>query len=406
MIYRLRKKFIRICMCSFLAVFIVLFSAIFTLTSLQTTHALDDLANIIAENDGRFPGYDSLAQGPAGPPVGITRESPFTTRFFTVRFDADGAVTTVDARAIASIESEDAATLAEAALADGDTRGWSDGFRYLLTESDDGGTLAIFVSADGELAATNRLLYAVAAVFAGGSLIVLLLVTLLSKRAVRPVAESVERQQQFITDASHELKTPLTLIRTNLDIIEDEQGPSPWLDDIRSETASMTQLVNHLVALTRMNERAGSAAFEPVDLSALTAETTEAFAALAEQSGLTLSSEIAPAVRVNGDARALAQLLAILLDNACKYCDDGGAIRLQLSGGKHPLLELANSYAAVGTLATDRLFDRFYRADPARTQGSGFGLGLSIAKAICERHHAQISAQAADDRTILFRVRF
>lgn len=406
MIYRLRKKFIRICMCSFLAVFVVLFGAIFTLTSLQTTHALDDLANIIAENDGRFPGYDSLAQGPAGPPVGITRESPFTTRFFTVRFDADGAVTTVDARAIASIESEDAATLAEAALADGDMRGWSDGFRYLLTESDDGGTLAIFVSADGELAATNRLLYAVATVFAGGSLIVLLLVTLLSKRAVRPVAESVERQQQFITDASHELKTPLTLIRTNLDIIEDEQGPSPWLDDIRSETASMTQLVNHLVALTRMNERAGSAAFEPVDLSTLTTETTEAFAALAEQSGLTLSSEIAPAVRVNGDARALAQLLAILLDNACKYCADGGAIRLQLSGGKHPLLELANSYAAVGTLATDRLFDRFYRADPARTQGSGFGLGLSIAKAICERHHAQISAQAADDRTILFRVRF
>ena len=387
MIYRLRKKFIRICMCSFLAVFVVLFGAIFTLASLQTTHALDDLANIIAENDGRFPGYDSLAQGPAGPPVGITRESPFTTRFFTVRFDADGAVTTVDARAIASIESEDAATLSEDALADGDTRGWSDGFRYLLKETDDGGTLAIFVSA-------------------GGSLIVLLLVTLLSKRAVRPVAESVERQQQFITDASHELKTPLTLIRTNLDIIEDEQGPSPWLDDIRSETASMTQLVNHLVALTRMNERADSAAFEPVDLSALTAETTEAFAALAEQSGLTLSSEIAPAVRVNGDARALAQLLAILLDNACKYCADGGAIRLQLSGGKHPLLELANSYAAVGTLATDRLFDRFYRADPARTQGSGFGLGLSIAKAICERHHAQISAQAADDRTILFRVRF
>lgn len=185
MIYRLRKKFIRICMCSFLAVFVVLFGAIFTLTSLQTTHALDDLADIIAENDGRFPGYDSLAQGPAGPPVGITQESPFTTRFFTVRFDADGAVTTVDARAIASIESEDAATLAEAALADGDTRGWSDGFRYLLTESDDGDTLAIFVSADGELAATNRLLYAVAAVFAGGSLIVLLLVTLLSKRAVR-----------------------------------------------------------------------------------------------------------------------------------------------------------------------------------------------------------------------------
>ena len=168
----------------------------------------------------------------------------------------------------------------------------------------------------------------------------------------------------------------------------------------------MTQLVNHLVALTRMNERAGSAAFEPVDLSTLTTETTEAFAALAEQSGLTLSSEIAPAVRVNGDARALAQLLAILLDNACKYCADGGAIHLQLSGGKHPLLELSNSYAAVGTLATDRLFDRFYRADPARTQGSGFGLGLSIAKAICERHHAQISAQAADDRTILFRVRF
>lgn len=405
MIYRLRRKFIRICMCSFFAVFLVLFGAIFVLTNLQTMHALDDLADIIAEHDGRFPGYDSLAQGPAGPPGGITKESPFTTRFFTVRFDESGAVTRIDARSVASIESEDARTLAEEALAGGHTRGWSDGFRYLLAETNDG-TLAIFVSADGELAATSRLLYAVATVFAGGSLIVLLLVTLFSKRAVRPVAESVERQRQFVTDASHELKTPLTLIRTNLDIIEEEQGPSPWLDDIRSETASMTQLVNHLVALSCMNERADTAALETVDFSALTAETADAFAALAEQSGLVLSQTIAPAVQIHGDARALSQLLAILLDNACKYCDDGGKIQLRLSGGKHPLLEIANSYAAVGELATERLFDRFYRADPARTQGSGFGLGLSIAKAICDRHHATISAQAENDCTILFRVRF
>lgn len=405
MIYHLRRKFIKICTVSFLGMFVLLFAGMMVLTNVQTASALDTLADIVADGGGRFPDYDDLYTAPAEPPHGINQESPFTTRYFTVHYDAGGELEQVDLRSIASVSSDEAAALADEALAAGRERGWLEEYRYKVV-SDDDGTDVIFISSAAERASNQRFLLAALGVFVAGSLVVLLLIVLLSRRAVEPIADSYEKQKQFITDSSHELKTPLTLIRTNVDILESEHGSSEWLDDIRTETDTMTQLVNHLVQLARMDEGARPQEPQTFSLSEVVSEMGEAFAPVMEQSGLQFVQEVAAGVSLDGDEQAIRQLIGILLDNACKYCASGGTVALRLSGGRHPLLTLDNTYADAGRIDTSRLFDRFYREDRARTAGSGFGLGLSIARATCERHHASIAAQAIAADTIRFKVRF
>lgn len=242
--------------------------------------------------------------------------------------------------------------------------------------------------------------------FAAGSLIVLILVILISKRAVRPTAESYEKQKEFITNANHELKTPLTLIRTNLDILESETGPSEWLEDIRDETGIMTELVNRLVALARMDEDRTRLEFLPFSLSDAVSETVLAFSTAVSRQGNTLNTAIPSGVTITGDEGSIRQLVSVLMDNAVKYCDPGGTISVSLQPGKHPVLIIDNSYHAVGLLELDRLFDRFYRSDRARTSGSGFGIGLSLAKAIAEKHKSELAVQNVRGHVIRFRLRF
>ena len=231
------------------------------------------------------------------------------------------------------------------------------------------------------------------------------MVVLFSKRAVKPVAESYERQKQFVTDANHELKTPLTLIRANLDILESETGPNEWPSDIREETALMSQLVGRLVTLARMDEENSQLEMQPFDLAEAVCDTASVFVAAAENSGKELAVQAPAHWDYTGNEAAIRQLVSILLDNAVKYCDPGGNIQVQLCPGKHPILTVDNTCAGVGDLPLSRLFDRFYRADPARTYGSGFGIGLSIAKGLAERHHRELTALKEGSQTIRFRVR-
>ena len=406
MIYRLRKKFIRICTLSFLAVFLALFCCIYLTTYLQTTRSLDDLADILSENDGSFPNTQTF--GPHGGqsqlPAEQNPETPFTTRFFTVRFDAQGEVLSTDIQSIASVTQEEAADYGEQALHKGSERGWVGSYRFKVTASSQE-TVVVCVSGTSALGMNRNFLTTASLVFVGGSLVVLLLVTLFSKRAVKPVAESYERQKQFVTDANHHLKTPLTLIRANLDILEGETGPSEWLSDIREETELMSQMVGKLVALARMDEEAAPLETRPFDLAEAVADGVSFFAPVAEQAGKSLEAQVPPALEYKGDEGAIRQLISILLDNGVKYCDPGGTIRVTLTAGRHPVLWVDNTCAQVGDLPLSRLFDRFYRADQARTYGNGFGVGLSIAKGIVEKHRGEISAQKLDDRTIRFRVK-
>ncbi len=305
----------------------------------------------------------------------------------------------------ATVTGEEAAGYAREALEKGRERGWIGDFRYKVYETEKG-TAVVFVSGKDAAANTRRFFFAATAVFIAGSLVVLLLVILISKRAVRPAAESYEKQKQFITNANHELKTPLTLIRTNLDILESEAGASEWLDDIRDETRLMTDLVDRLVTLARMDEESDKLEMRSFDLSDACSETILAFSSSISGRGNTLTVQIPPGVPYTGNEASIRQLVSILMDNAVKYCDPGGTICAVLQAGKHPVLTIDNTYSAVRHLELSHLFDRFYRSDRARTSGNGFGVGLSIAKAITEKHHSEISVQNVRNHIIRFQVRF
>ena len=405
MIRRLRRRFILICTVSFLTVFLIMAAAIFITNTVRQNQRLDVLADLISENGGSFPEPKASARTSVIPlPDFINSETPFTTRFYTVTLDADGNVQSSNLSFVSDMTAEKAERSAAAVRKKGKERGWYGDFRYKVCAAD-GLQQIIFISGKNHRASAKEFMRSTVSVFGIGSLAVLGLIILLSRFALRPAEESYRKQKQFITDANHELKTPLTLILTNVDIAESELGQNEWLDDIRVEGERMSKLVNRLVTLSRMDEEKEDDHFAEFDLSAAVGDTVSEFTELAGMCGKTLTAETAPDIRYRGDEAELRRLTAILLDNAVKYCDDGGEIHASLTLKKHPVLSVTNTCKDVDRIQLDRLFDRFYREDTARTAGSGFGIGLSIAQSITERHKGTIQAVKAADGMIGFIVK-
>ena len=231
----------------------------------------------------------------------------------------------------------------------------------------------------------------------GCTLLVLLLVVLLSRRAIDPVVRSAQQQKQFITDASHELKTPITVIATSLKVLEMEVGHQKWIDKAQAQTEKLTELVNSLVTLSRMDEENSPLKMEPFPISGAVTETAESFRELAQTAGHPLVLAIQPELVYSGDEYAVRQLVSILLDNAVKYAAPESSITLSLEKSRRGVvLRCGNCCAEPDSIDTGKLFDRFYQADPSRGAG-GFGVGLSIARGIAEGHHGAIRAVLSGD---------
>jgi len=397
MIYRLRAKFIRISAVSLFAVLLIIFAVLVILNAQQVNASVDILADTISDNNGVFPDFGGKAPPPdrmGGSPDFITKESRFSTRFFSVRLDTKGNVIGSNMASISSVTVEETSDYAQKALERGKERGWIDNFRYRVT-SDSLGKSVVFVDGSMNRNMSRSFILTSAVVLLCSGIVVMLLIIVLSKKAVKPVAESYEKQNQFITDANHELKTPLTLILANLDIAESELGQNEWLDDIRVEGQRMSVLINKLVSLTRMDESTDKANVEEFDMSCTVSDTVSEFRSAAENRGLMLTCLADDGVKYTGDESSIRRLISILLENAVKYCDEGGDISVTLTSRRHPVLCVENSYAEVDATELSKLFDRFYRSDRARTFDGGYGIGLSIAKMIAEKHRSELSAYKA-----------
>ncbi len=388
MIGSLRRKFIRISAISIFLVFAGIFLLLFISAKVPMNRLMDELTDTIVANGGSFPEFDPSEQHL---PEFINAETQYSTRFFTVWLDDAQQITRINMDSVSAISESEVEEYTQRALDKGRERGWIAEYRYKIAETEDG-TSVVFVNGAMTQMTTNRVLFTAFFVLLGSAFLILALTIIFSKRAVQPVAESFEKQKQFITDANHELKTPLTLILSNLDIVESEFGKSEWLDDIRSEGERMGLLINRLVTLSRMDESDARLTYTTFSLSDAVADVVSEFEMLAAERDKTLSADIAPSLRCHGDEGLIRQLIAILLDNAVKYCDPNGSIQVRLYARRHPILIVENTYAEVDTLELDRLFDRFYRADKARTFSGSFGVGLSIARSIVKTHHGTINA--------------
>ena len=331
------------------------------------------------------------------------QEMPYESRFFSVTVNDAGDVLSVDTGKIAAVDMADAVEYAQEALESGKERGFIDDYRWRKADTEDG-ALLLFLDCGRNLDTFRSFLLTSIAVSALGLLAVFLLILAFSGRVVRPVAESYEKQKRFITDAGHEIKTPLAIIEADADVLEMElDGESEWLSDIRLQTRRLTDLTNDLVYLSRMEERADAAPFVDFPLSDIVDETAQSFHSRAMQKRQTFTGEIEQNLTLRGDEKAIRQLVSILLDNAVKYAPEDGVIRLKLARqGKNAALSVWNTTATpIPRESLDKLFDRFYRTDPSRSsETGGHGIGLSIAKAVVGAHRGKISAETDDGQSL------
>ena len=221
-----------------------------------------------------------------------------------------------------------------------------------------------------------------------------MLVWFLSGRMIRPIAESYRKQRRFITDAGHEIKTPITIIDADLEILRMETGDNEWVQDIQTQTARLAALTNDLICLSKMEEEEVQAKRIEFPLSDAVRETAESFQTLAKTRGRTLLIHVEPMLSYVGDEKALCQLVEILIDNALKYSREGDTVHLTLERqGRFIRMAVENGVENMDKDVVDNMFDRFYRADRARaSDGGGHGIGLSIAQAVVSAHRGKISA--------------
>lgn len=362
-----------------------------------TTRRVDRAISLLHQNGGTFlpPG---VTFDPSDFEFQVTPETAFETRYFIVELTEQREVKAVDLEHIAAFDRHSVTETISKVIQTGGSRGYVDYYRFGLFPSEDGGSTMIVMDCFLMLQAADNMLRITVIIFCVCALIVFLLLLFFSGRAIRPFAENLERQRQFVTDASHELKTPLSILSADLDLLSDSCGESRWLGSARTQIARLDKLIRNLVELARTEETIREGASEVFSLSDIALASAEVFAPLAEAEGNTLAAEVAAGVELRGVQDDLFRLFSILLDNAVKYCDAGGTIRLSVSQrGRTVRLSVSNPCAGLNPAQLPRYFDRFYRADSSRSRTTGgYGIGLSTARAIVARHRGRLTNHYAN----------
>lgn len=327
---------------------------------------------------------------------GMTAESPFDTRYFTVTL-VEGQVVDVNTARIAAVGAKRAASIAARLHAKDWTSGFSGNYRYTTDVQDDEITY-VFVDCSRELASFHSFLNASVAISCIGWLAVLAIVAVASGAVIRPMVESYSKQKRFITDASHEIKTPLAVIDAANEVQEIESGESEWTQSIHEQVARLTALTERLVFLARMDEGSAGFTMASIDLSEAVDKAAAPFESVAVSRGKRLSMSVATGVRAHADAAAVTQVVELLLDNATRYASEGSVIELSLravsrgAGKGSAELVVSNAVDELPEGDLDRLFDRFYRADVSRSSKTGgSGVGPSVVRAIAEAHGGSAS---------------
>ena len=439
MIKKLKTRFIVLAMVSLTVLLSVIVAGMNTINYQKVVSDADTRLNVLEENSGRilledmmnpfgnFDEYymneddDRFLIGHKGPGDHfMTRDEAEEARFFMVTVDESGSVMQTYTARISAVDTGDAADYAQKAIDSGKESGFVGDFRYSVSDSGDG-MLITFLDCGRTLESFRSFLRASILMSLLGLLAVFFVILYFAGRIVRPVAESYEKQKRFITDAGHEIKTPLAIIKANIDLMDmeidgdniDRDELKENLGDINDQVDRLTGLTNDLVYLSRMEEADSSLVMTDVPLSDIVSETVSSFESLAWEKGKAIGSDIAPDVTVQGSTKELEKLLSILLENAIKYsipprvidcgADEDGmpappVIDVELrTEGRSAVLEVRNE--TEGELTNEMLshvFERFYRTDSSRNSATGgHGIGLSMANAIVNAHGGKITAHTS-----------
>ena len=406
MIRRLRMRLITASMLSLLIVLSAILGGVNILNYQGIVDDADSVLNLLREGGGRFPAAPENVNWRETGPRFKSPELGFEARFFSVTLDEDGEILSSDMIQIAAVDAQSVESFAHLAASQSSDSGFADNYRYLRYD-EDGNTRILFLDCGRMLAGFHSVLLSSVCVSMAGLIAVLILMILLSGRIVKPVLVSYEKQKQFITDAGHEIKTPITIIDADAELLQMEFGQSEWLDDIRAQAARLTALTGDLITLSRMEE-AERLAMIDFPLSDLVSETTTSFQTLARARNRNMTLSVQPMLSFCGNEKSIRQLVSLLLDNAVKYSNDGGSIRLRLEKqNKSIVLTVENTVDEISPATVGNMFERFYRGDPSRNSAvKGYGIGLSIAKAIVVAHKGKILAESPDGRRLKITVSF
>lgn len=400
----LRKKVILVCMS---AIAIVLFAIVFItncINYMQIAIKNDELVNILIKNEGQFPeDFDLLEQEKHY--YILSPETPFSTRFFTVKIDHDRNFISIDINRISSVSREKAANYANIVLDGNRTTGFYQGYKYKMIWQDTH-YMIVFIDCTEDLHLVEMFLYTSVVIYFIIIFAVYLVVLPVSQEAVKPIVESYERQKQFITNVSHELKTPLTIIKTNTDVLEMQYEESPWTQSIHNQVLKLNDMIAHLVMLTKMEEMKNDVQTE-FSLSEALKEQVQSFEVVATKCDKKLHlQKMEENISYVGNEVAIRQLLSILIDNAMKYATPHTIIVVALrKQGEKRVLKISNQATDLISGDYGILFERFYRRDNSRnSKMGGYGIGLSIAHSIVQNHKGKIKAESIDGKSMIFTV--
>lgn len=338
-----------------------------------------------------------------GRPEGAPDRRPFNpprlelSTFYSVAVSKSGQILKVDTADVSTIEEESLTQLAADIIERGKKSGVE---RHLIYQAEDKGSYILVAFLDNTVMVENvETLISYTLIFGAAALVLLFfLARYLADRIVAPLEESYKRQKQFVSDAGHELKTPVAVVNTNLELLSRQIGENQWLSNIQYENQRMSALISQLLDLARTENAAPQ--METVDLSHLVCGETLPFETVAYENGLVLNSDIEESICMDGNSVQLKQLTSILLDNGIRHSTNGKEVAIRLQKEKnYAILSVSNDGDEIPPEQRNYLFERFYRLDAARTgEDSHYGLGLAIAKAIVLTHKGTIDVQCHDGK--------
>ena len=396
MVRELQKKFILIATAAVVALLLLALGTVNLVNYHRAKREVNVMLRVLEENDGTMPPNFQMKRREV-------RDNPqeisFRTRYFSVLLSGDGTVLEQDLDHVAAISEEEAETMAESMLSSGKSRGLYSteevDYAWCIMEKEDGGRRFIALDCTRIMTTTREFMLYSGILGLLCTLLYVIILTLMSRRAIQPIAKNMENQKRFITNAGHELKTPLAVISANAEVLEMMNGKSEWTDSIRNQVGHMTELVNRLIALSKLEEQEKTV-LSAVDMTRIVAGCAESFLPVARQEGKVLQQEVAEKIAVMAEGHGARELVNILLDNAVKYCDAGGTITVVLERAekeKKVRLRVQNSRASGSREECEKFFDRFYRGDESHSSTTpGFGIGLSMAEELAKSMKASISA--------------
>lgn len=414
MIKKLRRRFIAMSSTVIFVILIFVISCINGMNAISNFLEVNDILEYLSEFAGRMPSFhDEFTDD--GYRFRVTAETPYETRYFSVITDADGNVIWHDYDHIAAVNGQQAEAMTLEVLSHNDRRGavriaqsHYEFYSRVLSPADkerlgklytDGGYVTVFLDCTRRAYSQGMTVRFSVMIGLISFLLFFLLISLFSEKAIQPTIAAYEKQKEFVTNAGHELKTPLAVISANTEVIEMTTGQNEWTQSTLMQVKRLSTLVSRLITISKLDESDPDQIdiTQDIDLSAVLNELTATFGSLAIQSGNSLTSDIAENVKIKGDTNSVRELFSILIDNAVKYCDAGGEVKVTLTAKKKAVCTVSNTYKDGGGTDYSRFFDRFYRGDQSHNnEKSGFGIGLSMAQSIVKIHKGKIDVSWND----------